>query len=412
MELNRASLIGVTPPGTPRNSMLLMNNSNQMFDLQEFLDAASSSAAGSPLTPRSKRDTIHEEPETFDHLEKPGNSRERVGSDHLKSSQRSTSQRSMASQHSKSSGSLHSSPSITSVTRTHNSSNSQDQVIPNLAAVEGNLNNNNNNNNSVLSSQDVVVQVFEPAGSQNKPGNMTAALPDVKLTKDGKDSKKNEDSLSAIINLELERRVVGETSDCQPRGSLRLGELSQKHFHQSSGNVITGSSVDGSGDYDNLPEKSFHRSATDLSHRHEAKKAKKKGSSKPLNLAELTDLKQAGKPQVTVTTSSRIRLTREGRGSKSPLITVTSTKRTLDPSLASPRVPEQEQQEKKEDVLKGRQLSPLILQAGERSQESGELVSWEDFLIGGKDSNIRGGGGPPPFSSHSDGGTESVFTLF
>ena len=405
MELKRASLIGGTPPGTPRNSMLLMNNSSQMFDLQEFLDAASTSGTGSPLTPRSKRDTIHEEPETFDHLEKPASARER-SSDHLKSSQRSVSQRSMASQHSKSSGSLHSSPSITSVTRTHNSSNSQDQVIPNLAAVEANMN-NNNNNNSVLSSQDVVVQVIETAGSLGKASNAPAVvLPDEELRKDGGDSQKNGDSLSAVVNLELERRAVETTSDSQPRGSLGLVELSQKHFHQSSGNILTGSGGgDGGGDYDNLLEKTFHHSAMDLSRdhdNHKAKKPKKKGSSKPLNLAELTDLRQAGKPQVTVTTSSRVRTTRERRRNKSPLITVTSMKRTVDPPSASPRLPQPVQQEMKESVHRYQQPSPLLPQQGSVSQDSGELVSWEDFLTGGKDSNIHGGGGPPPF-----GGTES-----
>lgn len=395
MELNRASLIIGTPPSTPRNSLLLPTNSSQMFDLQEFLDAASSSP-GVGVDPRSKRDTIHEEPESFDHLEKTP--------PEFKSSLRSVSQRSTASQHSRSSGSLHSTPSVTSVSRTQNS---QDQVIANPAAVAGNLNNNSNNNNnndSVVSSKDIVVLVDGTDGnvtSDNSKIKNTAAS-STEVPRDRGDSQTKEDSLTAIINTELERRTTSKLVAHQ-----RV--LSQKTFHQSSGNVIGecgGASL-------SLPKKAMHRSATDVSHGGgsvaETKKSKKKGSSKPMNLAELTNLKQskAVSSSVTVSTSSRIRLTRENRASSeqpraSPLITVTSIKRTVEPP-ASPRIPKQEQ-EQQQGQQQGQQRQQQTKQQGASSQDSDELMCWEDFLSGGtNDLHGGGGGGPPPVSPRSDG---------
>ena len=195
MELNRSSLIIGTPPSTPRNSLLLPTNSSQMFDLQDFLDAASSSP-GVGVDPRSKRDTIHEEPKSFDHLEK--------SPPEFKSSLRSVSQHSTASQHS--------TPSVTSVSRTQNS---QDQVITNPAAVAGNLNNNSNNNNnndSVVSCKDIVVLVDGTDGNvtsdNSKIENSVAASTEV--PRDRGDSQTKEDSLTAIINTELERRTTSK----------------------------------------------------------------------------------------------------------------------------------------------------------------------------------------------------------
>ena len=131
MELHRASLIQNTPPSTPRNSMLLVpsqaasSNSSQMFNLQEFLTR---------FEPEDSP-TMHRE---MDEAELHQHARSR-----LRSSQQSVSQ---ASNRSKSSSSLHSAPSSTSITRENTDHHMP--VIANPAALASNLNNNNSNNNN------------------------------------------------------------------------------------------------------------------------------------------------------------------------------------------------------------------------------------------------------------------------
>ncbi len=120
MELTRASLIIGTPPSTPRNSMLLAaappSNSSQMFDLSEFL---------SKFDPGDTPGTIPEDEELHQLTA--------VASREFRTSQQSVSQRS------KSSSSLHSAPSQTSIS----SKNDGMPVIINPAA-NANFNNNNN----------------------------------------------------------------------------------------------------------------------------------------------------------------------------------------------------------------------------------------------------------------------------
>ncbi len=117
MELKRASLIG-TPPSTPRNSMLLPapppSNSSQIFDLSEFL---------SKFDPGDASGMIPENEE----LQQLSAAKE------FRTSQQSVSQRS------KSSSSLQSAPSQTSLS----SKNDGIPVIVNPAA-NSNFNNNNN----------------------------------------------------------------------------------------------------------------------------------------------------------------------------------------------------------------------------------------------------------------------------
>ncbi len=118
MELKRASLIIGTPPSTPRNSMLLPvpppSNSSQIFDLSEFL---------SKFDPGDASGTIPENEE----LQQLSAARD------FRTSQQSVSQRS------KSSSSLQSAPSQTSLS----SKNDGVPVIINPAA-NANFNNNNN----------------------------------------------------------------------------------------------------------------------------------------------------------------------------------------------------------------------------------------------------------------------------
>ena len=131
MELKRASLIQNTPPSTPRNSMLLVppqtasSNNSQMFNLQEFLTR---------FKPEDSPGVVREMEES----ESPQQLRSR-----LRSSQQSVSQ---VSNRSRSSGSLHSAPSSTSISRDNPEHHLP--VIANPAAMAQNLNNNNNNNNN------------------------------------------------------------------------------------------------------------------------------------------------------------------------------------------------------------------------------------------------------------------------
>lgn len=145
MELKRASLIQNTPPSTPRNSMLLVpqtassnNSSSQMFNLQEFLTR---------FDPEDTPGMIREVEET--------ESQQHVRS-RLRSSQQSVSQ---VSNRSKSSSSLHSAPSTTSMSR-ENLEHQHMPVIANPAAMTNmNTNNNNNNNNDINSGSQESVPV-------------------------------------------------------------------------------------------------------------------------------------------------------------------------------------------------------------------------------------------------------------
>lgn len=140
MELKRASLIIGTPPSTPRNSMLLAaappSNSSQMFDLSEFL---------SKFDPGDTPGTIPEDEEFHQLTAAP--TRE------FRTSQQSVSQRS------KSSSSLHSAPSQTSIS----SKNDSMPVIINPAA-NANFNNNNNPTLSLIFSESSS-QVSGPSSS-------------------------------------------------------------------------------------------------------------------------------------------------------------------------------------------------------------------------------------------------------
>ena len=140
MELKRASLIQTTPSATPRNSMLIAppqqlttgSHSSQMFDLQEFLAKF--------------------EPEDSPGMPVEAESQQQLKS-RLRSSQQSVSQ---VSNRSKSSSSLHSAPSSTSMSRENLEREHNAPVIANPGALGANLNNNNNNNsnNSNDSSQE------------------------------------------------------------------------------------------------------------------------------------------------------------------------------------------------------------------------------------------------------------------
>ena len=138
MELKRASLIQNTPPSTPRNSMLLVpqttgsNSSSQMFNLQEFLTRFDPEDTPGPGIIREMEET-----ESQQHLRS-----------RLRSSQQSVSQ---VSNRSKSSSSLHSAPSTTSMSRESMSrENLEHQHMPVIAnpAAMANMNTNNSNNNN------------------------------------------------------------------------------------------------------------------------------------------------------------------------------------------------------------------------------------------------------------------------
>ena len=264
MELKRASLIIGTPPATPRNSLLLTSNSAMMFDLQEFL---SNTNTGSDS--RSQRDTIHEveETDTFDPLDKHPRGREVD----FKSSQHSMSQHSGSphpmSQHSKSSGSLHSSPSITSVLR-----NDQDQSITNPASIAGSLNENSSSNNN--NSQDsIFTGVFSPGGCRGSIcSTQSSKLGSVESwATSGTNSssyitnplERHGWLMSAKGNGELSVTCGGYSISHTTTKPEERKSLFKKIFHQSSSDVLSGKGKF-SLNKPPLVRKKVHRSTTDL----------------------------------------------------------------------------------------------------------------------------------------------------
>ena len=235
MELQRASLIINTPPATPRNSLLLPvpppSNSSQMFDLQEFL---------SKFDPGDSPGTIPEHEE----LKQLSN----IPSREFKSSQQSVSQRS------KSSSSLHSAPSQTSI-----SSKNDGGVIIN-PGTNGNFN-NNNSNPSVLFS-DSTSQLSLPASStpngETKPTttwketstisshsdtrvqsskaddqlSLTEALAFLEPLNDTPDSRARSKTLSVGSSLSRSKSSDTLKRDGKSKGKGR--GLFKRNFHKSS----------------------------------------------------------------------------------------------------------------------------------------------------------------------------------
>ena len=283
MELNRASLVIGTPPTTPRNSLLLTTSNSQMFDLQEFLSKVD------PYDSRSKRGTIHEVEENDpDHI-----FIEEQKAEH-KASQQSI------SQHSKSSNSLHSAPSLSSMSR-----DNQEQVIsvianPAATVLAANMNSNNSNSGQEFylhaetisdgsqtddRKNDMGVSGGVENSSLDKPGSLSS-LDASTLSSSQNSSNSNWERHSAVSERD---RTGSDGRHYNKRYFNKERALPKKGFHRSSSNIL-----DVPADKLSKPplvKKKGHESATDL---YSGGGRRSKFNPKFLDLSDLTDLRRLG----------------------------------------------------------------------------------------------------------------------
>ena len=412
MELKRASLVLATPPVTPRNSLLLTaSNSNQMFDLQEFL-SKSAVEQGIIADTRSQRGTIHEVVEENDDLDQIFMQEQAA---EFKASQQSM------SQHSKSSSSLHSAPSISSMTR----NDAQDQgVIANPSALASNFNSNNSNNNEsssreslqpqalLSSSENSQSDVGVPGNTEIRGGRVTHSTPEAQpgsnISWETSRIRSESQTSSSSSSMNMDRHNVIQldgsagssvTSSTVIRSSSfaqtkKPGGLSKKGFHQSSGNVQVGKSKAGKPP---LVKKKVHKSATDLNRVGDGKRSKNKVPC-GLNLSELTDLSRSGE-MVAVSAATN---------------TATGTRKVVPPRMSREELRPAQSLSSHESREVSAPLAPvgrssnsnLKPNTSENSQDSDDLLTWEDFLSGGSPSHqskTAPSWGAPPLSPRSDG---------
>ena len=426
MELKRASLVIGTPPATPRNSMLITpgTSSSQMFDLQEFLSNMD------PNDVRSKRNTIHEVEEND-----PDQLFMQEQAAQYKASQHSI------SQHSKSSSSLHSAHSVSSVNR-GGGVNEQEQVIANPAAVSSNFNNNNNNNNAKMaagSGLELDLQDMSQSSQQSGEDSLTSPLsasgvvlgilspsPTTKprsLSNSPHIRPTNQNTLSVAgsghspVAAATSGRTTGGFITSKQRSntvSAGLGydagkqPLAKKTFHKSSGSVLEkgkakGKSSGGGGGRPWFDRKKAYKSSTDISTNIEDAATAKRGSLKResnvgplgLDLSDLTELCSAGH-MLSATTTSSIGVN-PPPPQASAASTTTQASRPTAIAAAQPIGGVGGQREELDLA------SPHFLEASQTSsQDSGDLLTWEDFLDSTSPSHH-----PPPGASSSSGRSRS-----
>ncbi len=296
MELQRASLIIGTPPSTPRNSMLLAaappSNSSQMFDLSEFL---------SKFDPGDTPGTIPENEEF--HQLNAAPSRE------FRTSQQSVSQRS------KSSSSLHSAPSQTSIS-------SKTDGMPVIVNPAANANFNNNNNNNLLFSD----STSQMSGPSSSTPNSTSGLADI-LWKDANytgnvlsrhslpnDQLSLTEALAFLEPLNEEDTVMKRSAtlnshqiskskssdalkkDAKPKSKSK--GLFKKKFHQSTEGVVDEQKLGGKGGKPPVARKASKNGKKNFTENTkqptlEALPVNEKRRSTP-NLSALTDINRLG----------------------------------------------------------------------------------------------------------------------
>ena len=402
MELKRASLIQNTPPSTPRNSMLLVpptsgsNSSSQMFNLQEFLTR---------FDPEDTPGIIREMEET--------ESQQYVRS-RLRSSQQSVSQ---VSNRSKSSSSLHSAPSSTSMSR-ENIEQQHMPVIANPAAM-ANMNNNNSNNNDCNYSESATLVEGRERGADDDgigPNSSTPNYPKAVSVSQGHEihspviswgdassigsrssSSNSTGDVRASQGIGSQPHLIGPTYDVKPRSystsatssskpkleiprstsseGLKKAEkpkskgksLFKRHFHRSSDNLLDEPKGQRNARKPPLVQQKFHKSEFDLvDTKRRTDKAKKRvdfseatnrrgeSDGHVLSLSKLTDLQHRGEmSNVHLPGQQRKRTKNAGRRSLQP--------KSLVPSKSHERLQEENESGSEEllsltDIL--RELDP------------------------------------------------------
>ena len=389
MELNRASLVIGTPPSTPRNSMMLTGSSTQMFDLQEFLSKTDISDT------RSKRGTIHEVEEN--------------DPDHMfmqeQAAQYKASQQSI-SQHSKSSNSLHSAHSASSINRGASGSDTPEKgglpVISNPAAVAANSNFNNSNNGGnggkrmdlqeMLSS----VEALQSDGSGRWDHLGVASVPPAEQTRQRTVSARGRGGDVKVPKLSPRHSQRGHATYAQ-----KSKALSKRTFHKSSTNVREG---EGRRCKSEKGSPKLYKSSIDLSGVEEKVGSNFGDSVGPLglDLSDLMDLTRPSEDMLGVTTSvypSRVSredlhgqpLSNQATPTNEEAAESDSTQRSVTPH--SEMEPPQPQNS-----------NPASQHS---SQDSGELLSWEDFLVSTSPTHQGPQAAPPTLSEGS--GDDSIW---
>lgn len=383
MELNRASLIIGTPPSTPRNSMMLTNSSTQMFDLQEFLSKVDTTDN------RSRRGTIHEVEENDpDHLFMQEQAAE------YKASQQSM------SQHSKSSTSLHSAHSASSLNRGGPGSSSP--VIVNPAAMTANSNFNNSNDGGgageyldlqeMLSSAEM--SQSDGLGSRDTLGSVgVASMPHAEqrstLDRHMAVSAKGAESKAAKLSLGQQRHsTYAQKSEA----------LSKRTFHKSSGNVQEGEGRRGKSGKTPPLNKKMHRSSVDIT------SVEERGSDfgdrlgpLGLDLSDLADLTRSSEEML---------------GMNTQVFPPRMSREDLPPPTESEAESESKTEPPQHSEIRHSQNEPPPLpqnnSSGQHSnQDSGDLLSWEDFLVSTSPTHQGPQAAPPTLSEGS--GDDSVW---
>lgn len=416
MELNRASLVIGTPPSTPRNSLMLTGSTTQMFDLQEFLSKVDPSSDR-----RSKRGTIHEVEEN--------------DPDHLFMQEQAAQYKASQQSVSKSSTSLHSAHSASSIGR--GGGNSEKGVIANPAALAGNSNFNNSNSTSsageYLDLQEMLLGSVEttsqsdgrgsvgvvsapvgvvsalvakarsvPASPQQssmlcgsvgvvpaavgKAGSVPASPQQSSMldrhsavsTGGGAESKTRLSSLGTA-------QRHGQRANATSLYSHKSEVLSKRTFHKSSGNVREGEGR-------KQKASKIHRSSTDLSSVEE-KRSSLENHVGPLglDLSDLADLTRSSEVVDAKRSVSPPRMSREDLRPPEP----------PQPSFDPPH-PEETLEHKPEI-----ELPPSNPASQHSSQDSGELLSWEDFLVSTSPTHQGPQAAPPTLSEGS--GDDSIW---
>lgn len=388
MELNRASLVIGTPPSTPRNSMMLTGSSTQMFDLQEFLSKTEISDT------RSKRGTIHEVEEN--------------DPDHLfmqeQAAQYKASQQSI-SQHSKSSSSLHSAHSSSSINRGRSGSDSQEKgVIANPAAMAANSNFNNSNNGS---------------NGDGKKMDLQEMLSSVEMLQSGLGRRDHMGAASMPRAEQTRQRTVsaggggrggeGNMLKLSPRHSQRghatyaqkSKALSKRTFHKSSNTVWEG---EGRRPKPGKVSPKMYKSSTDLSGegRGEPGRSNLGDSVGPLglDLSDLMDLTRSSEEMLGMAKPVYPPgISREDLHEQTPSNQTTPTKEEAAEMDSTPQ----------HSVTPHSEMDPPQPQNSSQhsSQDSGELLSWEDFLNTTSPTHQGPQAAPPTLSEGS--GDDSIW---
>jgi hypothetical protein len=355
--------------------MMLTASSAQMFDLQEFLSKVD------PSDTRSKRGTIHEVEENDpDHLFMKEQAAE------YRASQQSI------SRHSKSSNSLHSANSASSINRGGNGSGSP--VISNPAAVSAN---SNFNNSKSAAANDQRLVRNSASGERLDLQELLSSVEAMQSERQDMDVAPRHRAVSAgggdVPKLSPGQQRHGHRHN--PTYVHKSKVISKRSFHKSSGSVREeeGKRAADSG---KTTDKKIHRSSTDLS----AVKGDSSVGPLGLDLSDFAELTWTSEEMIgTKTPVNPPRLSREDLREQPQLSTPTPPTKRGAGSSSMTETPQQSEIEQPQTSS-----NPVSQHS---SQDSGDLLSWEDFLVSTSPTHQGPQAAPPTLSEGS--GDDSIW---